>query len=113
VRLLVPLTEELRVLLLLLEALPVPLLEAELLGLAPSVREAEALALTVLEALRVLEEVSAALPVPELLEVQVCEGEGVAAAVLLLLRELLPEIDGEEPLERDAVALADTVLLAL
>ena len=60
----VPLPEALRVLLLLLEALPVPLLEALLLGEAPRVSEAVALPLTVLEALRVLEGVTAALPVP-------------------------------------------------
>jgi len=69
--LLVAVGELLGVLLLLPEALVVPLLEALLLGLAPSEREAVALPLTVLEALRVLEGVAAALPVPELLPLPV------------------------------------------
>jgi len=85
VRLLVPVGELLSLLLPLLVTLPVPLLEAVLLGLAPLVRDAVALALTVELPLSVEEGVLAALLVPELLQVPVCEGVGVEAAVLLLL----------------------------
>jgi len=85
VRLLVPVGELLSLLLPLLVKLPVPLLEPELLGLAPLVRDAVALALTVELPLSVEEGVLAALLVPELLQVPDCVGVGVEAAVLLLL----------------------------
>jgi hypothetical protein len=67
--LLVPVGELLSLALLLPELLPEVLMEAELLGLAPLVREAVLLALMVELALTVVEGVGAALPVPELLPV--------------------------------------------
>ncbi len=101
--LLVPVGELLALLLALELALPVPLLEAELLGLAPRVREAVLLALTVLLALRVEEGVGAAVPVPLLLPV--CVGEGVceAGGVALEERDMEGLTEALAPADRDAV----------
>jgi len=80
-----------------------------LLPLAPTVKEAVALALTVLEPLRVLEGVTAAVPVPVLLLLEVGLGEGLTGGVLLPLWELLPLLDAEAPADREPVGEADSV----
>ncbi len=100
-------------LLLLPEALPVPLLEALLLGLAPCVRELVALLLTVLLALWVLLGVLAPVPVPELLAVAVGEGVGVRGGVALPESERELEAEALAPGDKEAVALALTVELEL
>ena len=103
----------LSLLLLLPEALEERLTEAELLGLAPLVREPVLLALMVELPLRVEEGVACAVPVPVLLPVAVPDGVGVRGAEMLPERELEPELLGEAPEESEAEALALTVLQAL
>ena len=109
----VPLPELLPVPLLLELSLPEALLEAVLLGLAPSVRDAVALELTVLLPLTVLEGVGAAVPVPEELGVGVGEGLGLTGGVLLPEKDMLLEALALAPAEREAVALLLSVLLRL
>jgi hypothetical protein len=87
----VPLPELLSVLLPLELSLPEALLEAVLLGLAPAVRDAVALELSVLLPLTVLEGVGAAVPVPDELGVGVGEGLGLTGGVLLPERDWLLE----------------------
>ena len=99
--------------LLLPELLEERLTEAELLGLAPFVKEAVLLPLMVELPLRVEEGVDCAVPVPELLPVAVPEGLGVRGAVTLADRDMEPDVLGEAPVESEAVALALTVLQAL
>ena len=113
VTLLVPVGELLLLLLLLAELLPEPLLEAVLLGLAPLLRGAVLLALTVELELTVEEGVLAALPEPEPEPVAVPEGVRVGGAVELPEGLVEPELLGLEPTEREAEALALTVLEAL
>ena len=82
---------------------------AEFEAEAPAVMEAVALALTVLEELRVLEGVTEAVPVPVLLELEVGVGEELTGGVPLLLNELLPVLEAEAPAVRDAVGEEDKV----
>ncbi len=93
--------------------LGVVLMEALLLGLAPLVKDAVLLPLTVELPLCVEEGVTCAVPVPLLLPVAVPVGLGVGGAVLLAVRDTEPEVLGEAPVEREAEELTDTVLLAL
>ncbi len=95
------------------ELLEERLTEAELLGLAPLVKEAVLLPLMVELPLRVEEGVDCAVPVPDLLPVAVPEGLGVRGAVTLADRDMEPDVLGEAPVESEAVALALTVLQAL
>jgi hypothetical protein len=113
VALLVPVGELLSELLLLPVSLAVLLLEAELLGLAPTVRELVWLELTVELPLTVEEGVGPAVPVPELLEVPVAVGLPVAAGVELPEREEVLVVEAEAPGDRLEVALLLTVELAL
>ena len=99
--------------LLLPELLGVRLTEALLLGLAPRVREAVLLPLTVGLPERVEEGVASAVPVPLLLPVAVRLGLLVRGAVTLEDRDTEPEVLGEAPVEREAEELRDTVLQAL
>ena len=89
------------------------LMEAELLGLAPLVRDAVGLPLVVELALRVEEGVGAAVPVLLLLGVPVAVGLPVAAGVELPEREAVLVVEALAPGDRLAVALPLTVDLAL
>jgi hypothetical protein len=99
----VPVEELLRVLLALPVVLPVPLLEGEVLGLAPRDREAVADALTVELTLRVVEGVAPALPVPLLLPDCVGEGDSVTGGVALPEREMEALKEGLAAKDREAV----------
>ena len=108
-----PVGELLSELLLLPEELAVLLLDAVLLGLAPTVRELVWLELTVELLLSVEEGVRAAVPVPELLGVPEEEAVGVAGGVELPERETVLLVEAEAPGDKLEVALALTVELAL
>ena len=94
-----------------------------LLGLAPELREAVGLALSVLLRLAVEEGVPAALPVPLTVALPVAVAlpvplavavpERDALTVVLPEKEALPVLEGEAPTEREAVGEALSVLLRL
>ena len=88
-------------------------MEPVLLGLAPLVRELVGLLLTEELKLCVLLGVLAPVPVPELLGVAVCVGEGVKGGVVLPERDLVLLEEALAPGDRGAVGEAERELLRL